>query len=87
MTRTTAFAIILGLFAAPAMAADGKGALVPRAISLKDTLARNAYRHQDARQGLPRHLCWDGDGLLPAICETANKPHGAPGKPQAPGAR
>lgn len=84
MTRTTAFAIILGLFGAPALAADTQGHLVPRA-SLKDAPTRAVQiRHRDARFGW-RHYCDWNDGIEPIICETAAKPPRAPGGSIHPG--
>mgnify|MGYP001054457870 CR=1 FL=1 len=88
MKRTTAFTIILGLYGAPALAADTHGHLVP-AGSLKDApRSIDSYRHHLA---LPmwRGYCPYNDRVDPVICETAAKPPRAPGggASKAPGAR
>jgi hypothetical protein len=86
MRRTTAFTIILGLCGYPVLAADAQGNRVPQ-VSLKDApTSVDSYRHIPAN--LYRHLCEEGNGIRPSICETAVKPLGAPEKPaKASGAR
>jgi hypothetical protein len=82
MIRTTAFAIILGTFGAPALAGDG--------ASLKDTPAqfRDTFRHEAARLAFRRARCAQPEASRPLVCEATARLPGAPGrKLTAPGAR
>ncbi len=84
MARTTAFTIILGVFAAPALAAGPDGTVRP--VSLKDApVTRNVYRHAPAT-ATTRYICY-GDGLWPRICDVASNKPSAPEKRKASGAR
>lgn len=88
MTRTTAFAIILGTVGAPALAQDARGNTVP-AASMKDGPAsfQDTYQHEAATLIWQTRKCVYVAGQLPSHCENA-KASGAPGKPaRAPGAR
>ena len=88
MTRTTLFAIILGIYGAPALAQDARGNTVPQA-SLKDapTSIQDIYRHEAATLIWKDRECRYSAGLLPTHCDSA-KAQGAPDKPaKASGAR
>lgn len=85
MTRTTAFTIILGVFAAPALAASPDGTIRP--VSLKDApvISRDIHRNTPAT-ARTQYICY-GDGLWPRICDVASNKQGAPEKRKASGAR
>lgn len=84
MTRTTAFTIILGVFAVPALAAGPDGTIRP--VSLKDApITRDVYRN-DPATATTRYICY-GDGIWPRICAVAGNKQSAPEKRKASGAR
>jgi hypothetical protein len=85
MIRTTAYAIILGTFGAPALAGDGNG------LSIKDRPAqyRDTFRHEAARLAWRRARCAQAEASRPLVCAATARLPGAPGRTpsSAPGAR